>query len=63
MDELSIKLLAELCKWFSIAQYGTVDPNDLDNLALEVCDYIGYDIADDDLGEVLDILDSDEDIV
>ena len=63
MNEMSIKLLAELCKWFSIAQYGTVDPNDYDNLILEVCDYVGLDIADDEMNEVFEILEADEDII
>jgi len=56
MDETSIKLLTELCKWFGIAQYETVGFSGYEDLVLEVCDYISLDVEDDDIDTVIDRL-------
>jgi len=56
MDETSIKLLSELCKWFGIAQYETVGFSGYEDLVLEVCDYISLDVSDEDMDEVINRL-------
>ncbi|MDC1299898.1 hypothetical protein N8Z24_00165 [bacterium] len=63
MEELSIKFLSEMCKWFGISQYGVVDSNEYENLVLEACEYINFDISDEDLDKVLELLEEEGDIL